>query len=121
MCKSTCYTVYITQQKNTTADQNMDQLHETVLSKFQLDAPAFSCERYGFGHIDETYLVVTASAHRYILQKINNYVFQNVAALMENISAVTTFLRTQESDSRRVLSLIPTLSGNSYWEENDGF
>ena len=99
----------------------MDQLHQTVLAKFQLDTPAVSCDRYGFGHINETYLVVTVSAHRYILQKINNFVFQNVTALMENISAVTSFLRTQESDSRRVLQLIPTLCGKTYLEENGSY
>lgn len=99
----------------------MDQLHQTVLAKFQLDTPAVSCDRYGFGHINETYLVVSASSHRYILQKINNFVFQNVDALMENIASVTAYLRTQEADPRRVLRLIPTLSGNAYLEENGSY
>jgi len=99
----------------------MDHHHEVILAKFQLDAPAVSCERYGFGHINETYLVVTASSHRYILQKINNFVFKNVPALMENISSVTSFLRTQESEPRRVLQLIPTQSGSCYLEENGSY
>ena len=96
----------------------MDHLYKAVLSHFQLDAPAIRCERYGFGHINETYLVVTESSHRYILQKINNFVFQNVDALMENVASVTNFLRSQESDPRRVLHLIQTRSGNNYFEDN---
>ena len=46
-----------------------------VLARFQLDAPAVSCDRYGCGHINETYLVVTESGRRYILQKISNRAF----------------------------------------------
>ena len=44
----------------------MEALHAHVLNQFQLDAPAVSCDRYGFGHINETYLVVTDVEHRYI-------------------------------------------------------
>ena len=99
----------------------MEQRFTDILTKFQLDGSAISCERYGFGHINETYLVVTSTSHRYILQKINNYVFKNVPALMENIAAVTGFLQTQEADSRRVLQLIPTISQENYLEYDGGF
>ena len=60
-----------------------------VLARFQLDAPAVSCDRYGCGHINETYLVVTESGRRYILQKISNRAFPDVAGLQENIAAVS--------------------------------
>ena len=43
-----------------------------ILAKFRLDAAPVSCERYGCGHINVTYLVVTETGRRYILQKINN-------------------------------------------------
>ena len=56
----------------------MNALYAGVLSRFTLDAAAVSCERYGCGHINETYLVVTESGRRYILQKINHHVFRNV-------------------------------------------
>ena len=91
-----------------------------VLARFQLDAPAVSCERYGCGHINETYLVVTESGRRYILQKISNRAFPDVAGLQENIAAVTEFLHTQTSDPYGALTLIPTDEGKSYlhWAEN---
>ena len=91
-----------------------------VLARFQLDAPAVSCERYGCGHINETYLVVTESGRRYILQKISNRAFPDVAGLQENIAAVTEFLHTQTSDPYGALTLIPTDEGKSYlhWGEN---
>ena len=91
-----------------------------VLARFQLDTPAVSCERYGCGHINETYLVVTESGHRYILQKISNRAFPDVAGLQENIAAVTAFLHTQTSDPYGALTLIPTDEGKAWlhWGEN---
>ena len=46
----------------------MDALHKQILSQFQLVGNPISCERYGFGHINETYLVITDASVRYILQ-----------------------------------------------------
>ncbi len=40
-----------------------------VLRGFRLDAEPVSCEPYGCGHINVTYLAVTASGRLYILQK----------------------------------------------------
>ena len=71
----------------------MNTVCTQVLRRFALDTPPVSCERYGCGHINETYLVVCESGQRYILQKINSHVFRDVPALMQNIISVTAFLR----------------------------
>ena len=91
-----------------------------VLARFQLASAPVSCERYGCGHINETYLVVTESGRRYILQKISNRAFPDVAGLQENIAAVTAFLHTQTDDPYGALTLIPTLEGKPWlhWGEN---
>ena len=91
-----------------------------ILSAFPTDGAAVSCERYGCGHINETYLAVTERGHRYILQKINDHVFPDVPALMENIAAVTSFLKKQATDERSVLTLLPTLTGGTCHREPDG-
>ena len=98
-----------------------------VLSHFKLDGKAVSCERYGCGHINETYLVVTDAGHRYILQKINSTAFKDVPGLMENIAAVTRYLGKQTDDPRKVLQLIDTTedavffvnSDKTYWRVYD--
>ena len=61
----------------------MDAKFSQILSQFQLIGTPVSCERYGFGHINETYLVVTDQSLRYILQKINNHVFPHVDQLQQ--------------------------------------
>ena len=67
----------------------MNSSLEEIVAHFCFDSPVISCRPYGEGHINGTYLAVSSSGHRYILQKINRSVFPDVAALMENISAVT--------------------------------
>ena len=68
-----------------------------------------------------TYLAVTESGLRYILQKINNNTFRNVAGLMKNITAVTEFLRTKTDDPRGVLTLVKTHDGASYLHAQDAY
>lgn len=92
-----------------------------VLRAFRLDAKPVSCEPYGCGHINVTYLAVTESGLRYILQKINNNTFRDVAGLMENITAVTEFLRTETDDPRGVLTLVKTHDGASYLHAQDAY
>ena len=98
----------------------MENLYSTVLSQFQLDSAAVSCERYGCGHINETYLVVTESGRRYILQKLSNRAFPDIAGLQENVAAVTEYLHKQITDPYGALTLIPTQDGKAWYhhEEN---
>lgn len=93
----------------------MEKILCHVLDQFQLDTAAVSCERYGCGHINVTYLVVTGSGRRYILQKISNQAFHNVAQLQENIAAITAYLHTQTDDPNGALTLIPTRDGRSWY------
>ena len=85
-----------------------------ILNKFCLEGVPVSCERYGSGHINETYLVTTDSCRRYILQKISGNAFKDIPALMENVCRVTEFLRERTDNPREVVSLIPTKDGESY-------
>ena len=93
----------------------MEALHRQILEQFCLDEAPVSCERYGCGHINETYLVVTGSGRRYILQKISNRAFPDVAGLQENIAAVTAHLRKQNPEPYSALNLIETKTGESWY------
>ena len=89
------------------------------ICQFRLDGMPLSCERYGCGHINETYLVVTDTGRRYILQKINSGIFRDVPGLMGNIVAVTDHLRNKADDPRQTLTLVPTISGGSYYHDGE--
>ena len=71
---------------------------ERIYQQFQLDGLPISCTRYGNGHINQTYLLVTNKPHLYILQGMNTTVFKNTPGLMSNLIAVTDHLRKQTDD-----------------------
>ena len=58
-------------------------------------------ERYGSGHINETYRVVCPGGPQYILQRINSSIFPDPDALMENIKRVTEHIRSKHTDDPR--------------------
>ena len=93
-----------------------------ILSKFNVTGKLVSCERYGEGHINETYLAVmddNGKPLNYILQKINDKIFP-VEPLMRNIKLVTEFNRAKiiargGNPDREALSLVYTKTGESYY------
>lgn len=93
---------------------------QPAVSAFILEGAPIACNRYGNGHINETYLLETDAPHAYILQKINNQIFQDVPALMGNIAAVTAHLRAQDPDPRHTLTLVPTKDGAAYYQDEAG-
>ena len=84
-----------------------------ILEKFALDGIPISCVRYGNGHVNETYLVVTNRPHLYILQMLNSHVFPNMKGVMDNIIAVTDHLK-KKVGSDGTLTLVPTTNGSPY-------
>ena len=93
---------------------------EHIYSRFVLDGNPVSCERYGNGHINHTYLLLTDKPHAYILQGLNTRVFKDIPGLMNNLIAVTDYLRKQDDDPRHVLTLVPTTDGKPYLATEDG-
>lgn len=87
---------------------------------FKLQGLPKTCEPYGEGHINQTYLLITDQDVWYILQKINNRVFQNVPALMENITGVSRYLSILDSDPRHALTVVPTWHGTDFLQDENG-
>jgi len=84
-------------------------------------------DRYGSGHINDTFAVIYDQAGtklRYIFQRINHNIFKNPVALMENIQRVTAHLGAKMAGkadgSRRVLTLVPAHDGQPYFQDATG-
>ena len=96
----------------------------SAFSNFDTDVSVIGIAPYGNGHINDTFLVTSKDAQlhdkRYILQAINSNVFKKPEEVMHNIELVTSYLKTQTDDERRVLSLVHTKNGNSYHKDTDG-
>lgn len=99
-----------------------------LLKEFQIEGDAVSAERFGEGHINETYLVKTAlngNEKKYIFQKINSTLFPDASELMHNIELVTEFNRKKIAErggdpDRESLTLIYTADGKPYLKADSG-
>lgn len=99
-----------------------------ILSNFAIDGEFVSCEPYGSGLINRTYVAVYNEGGRrvrYIVQRINTNLFKNVDGLMNNIKLVTEFNRAEivkrgGDPDRESLTLVPTKNGGTYFRTEEG-
>ncbi len=91
-----------------------------ILTKFHLIGNVTECKEFGSGHINDTYRVETDEGRCYILQRINKFVFTKPIEVMENVSAVTDFLRKTLKCPRETLHFIRTDDNLRYYiDENE--
>ena len=91
-----------------------------MFRRFAVDGEADGCKLYGNGHINETFLITADNGKKYILQKINGYVFRNVDGVMKNIYAVTSHIAGRLQPHQQALSLVKTRGGKIYETDEDG-
>src|SRR3954465_7700929 len=105
------------------------QLKE-ISKEFQIYGEILHAETFKIGHINETYSATYdqgGTKVRYIHQKINQNVFKNPAAVMNNLMRVTTHLRKKLEDqkvrdiTRRCLIVVPTRDGKSHFRDEESF
>ena len=99
-----------------------------IASRFELDGRITEVRPLGNGLINETLLVVTDGPDNYVLQRINQGIFQDVDLLQHNIDCVTRHLRSKleaagESGlDRKVLHFLPCRdTGKSYWTDGSSW
>jgi hypothetical protein len=102
-----------------------------IVTHFQMDGDVAEIAPYGTGHINGTYRVTCRlpgegrRERAYILQRINQNIFKQPENLMQNMERVTAHLRqkigSNGGDSqRRVITLIPTRSGENFYRTPQG-
>ncbi len=108
------------------SDFNPEQL-SVLASKFDVEGRVIDVSPFGSGHINDTYRVLTdrPGAKRYLLQRVNHHVFENVAAVMQNIQLVTQHLKERYASEHyaghplenKVLTLVPTNAAETYYQD----
>jgi len=91
-----------------------------IIAAFTLDGSCVNCREIGNGHINSTFKVTTDAGKEYVLQHINKNVFKNPQKLMENVCAVTEFVRSHSEDPRAALHFLPTHTGEFYHRDQEG-
>ncbi|MBU0640326.1 MAG: aminoglycoside phosphotransferase family protein [Planctomycetes bacterium] len=96
---------------------------ESAAASFDLEGELDSAEPFGGGHINASYLLSycgSAGVARFLLQRLNDAVFADPPAVMDNICRVTAHIaqklavRNTPDAVRRVLTLVPTRAGTSF-------
>ena len=93
---------------------------EPAIRHFRITGNPVSCAEFGSGHINLTYKVACDDGSAYILQRINQYVFTDPKAVMENVGAVTEYLRTRVSDPSEILHFVSSDTGTYYYVDEAG-
>lgn len=104
-----------------------------VVAQFAIDGELQSIEGFERGHIHDTFISRFAVAdgaggtttRRYLHQRVNDRVFKDVRALMNNIECVTRHLASHYDRGRgdaamRALELVPARTGANLLEGADG-
>ncbi len=95
-----------------------ETLHQ-ALGGCNFEGRILSAQRYGNGHINDTFLVTADTGRRYILQRISN-AFPDPTSVMENMVGVTNYLRqlltAQGGDPNRgTLTLVKARDGKDWF------
>ena len=102
----------------------MGELFESVAlvaAHFPLRGVLTAAEPWGSGHINDTFRLTVLQGGmpvHYILQRINQRIFPDVANLMENIRRVTAHIAAKApQDSRAALTIVPAEDGAAFWRD----
>ncbi len=104
----------------------MDLKHVGAL--FGIEGEYVGCEQIKTGNINQTYLVIyhrDGEDKKYIIQKVNTYVFKNPEGVMQNIGRVTEHIRakvkeTESTAKRNVLHFLNTDEGKNFAYDAEG-
>ena len=98
------------------------QITPEILEAFGLPRDCASTRLHG-GHINDTFLVENGG--KYVIQRINRYVFPSPQDIMENITGVTEFLREKilargGDPLRETLNIRRTTQGGTLFVDEEG-
>jgi len=93
---------------------------EQMALAFSTEGTPVGCDAFGNGHINRTFLITTDAGKRYILQRINRFVFRDPVGVVRNADAVTSFIRSKGHIALRFLKdragqLCPRDPDGEYW------
>lgn len=84
-----------------------------ILKQFNITS---NIQSFGNGHINSTFITDDS---QYVIQKINTSIFQDPQGLMENVVAVTDFLRKKDP-SCVTLNVVKTQDGKLFYQNANG-
>jgi aminoglycoside phosphotransferase (APT) family kinase protein len=96
---------------------------EALLRHFFPEARLLASQPLGKGNINDTYRIDfqwDGAAHTYVLQRLNQHVFPQTAALMDNLCRVCAHLSAQPDYAYRVVAPCRTTDGQHWCSDANG-
>jgi Ser/Thr protein kinase RdoA (MazF antagonist) len=105
--------------------QSTNELSQ-IVNQFAIQGQVLDIKPLGNGLINDTLLVHTDGPEDYVLQRINNAIFQDVELLQHNIDCATAHIRKKLAGDpdieRKVLRFLPCkATGKSYWTDGNSY
>lgn len=95
----------------------MNDKIKTIIGNFKFDGDIVEVEENNQGNINTTYMLKSSTGKKYLLQKINIYVFKDPHMVMKNIDLVTTHilkkLEAIKDTKHKTLNIIKTIDGQN--------
>ena len=93
-----------------------------IVDQFSVQGRVLDIRPLGNGLINDTFLVECDGSCHYVLQRINNAIFQDVELLQHNIDCATAHIRRKLASDpdieRKVLRFLPCkATGKTYWTD----
>ena len=97
----------------------MEKLND-IVAKFEITGKVTDVKPLGKGLINDTFKVFVDGSDKpkYVLQRINNAIFQDVDMLMDNINKVTDHIRKK---GKNTLQFLKTNTGKSYYFDGEKY
>ncbi len=104
------------------------QVFEEVAKKFGICGKIIDINALTSGNINGTFVVIADVEYgfkKYVFQRLNTFVFKKPKYIMNNISAITTFIsdkiEREGLNKDSVMHFLKTVNGDNYVDDGDGF
>lgn len=102
----------------------MNKQIKEIIKNFKIPGQLVQIKENSQGNINSTYLLVFKEGdkeEKYLLQKINSYVFREPYLVVQNIQAVTSHIKSKLQEHERTLNFIPTIDNELMYMHINGY
>ena len=93
---------------------------QEAIHRFALDGEPADCRELKGGRINRSFLITTDRGARYVLQRVNRYVFPNIRAIMGNAEKIGAWMERQPDALPVTIRYLPARGGELWTEDGEG-
>jgi hypothetical protein len=101
---------------------------KNIFEQFDVKGEFVQIQPFGSGHINDTFLVETSGGEikKYLLQRINHFVFRNPPKLMNNLKLIYEHLQSKKNSAKisqqelNCFTFFPTQKKKFYFQDSQG-